>query len=186
MSNKWSYLSRTISGIGPFLQLFKNKICYSLIPALSGRAPPSNPERNLFSPPARGGGIAFCKPSKHSDMEYSFPSKLHNHSQRTFWKETLVTRTKLLLARLLQELKLSQWKDFIRGCWASQEHSSYYIRKGYGVGTKGRPQFGWPHCRLRNLASRYIRGLSMMPCHWDTTGNHAASLQAVPVVRVTP
>ena len=56
-SNKWSYLTRTIHGIGTLIQQLDTIIRLKLIPALTVQPPPHNEMCDLLALPARLGGI---------------------------------------------------------------------------------------------------------------------------------
>ena len=71
LMSKWTYLSRTMWGIGQLLQPLENVIRTKLLPALSGRPPPNEVERELFSLPARLGGIAISNPSNTAELEFN-------------------------------------------------------------------------------------------------------------------
>ena len=58
-------------GIGQLLQPLENVIRTKLLPALSGRPPPNEVERELFSLPARLGGIAISNPSNTAELEFN-------------------------------------------------------------------------------------------------------------------
>ena len=69
MTSKWTYLTRTMSGIGPNLLPLETIIKTKLIPALTGRPPPNQTERDLFALPARLGDIAMMNPTQAKDTE---------------------------------------------------------------------------------------------------------------------
>ena len=71
LMSKWTYLSRTMWGIGQLLQPLENVIRTKLLPALSGRPPPNEVERELLSLPARLGGIAISNPSNTAELEFN-------------------------------------------------------------------------------------------------------------------
>ena len=70
LSSKWTYLSRTIPNIEELVQPLEDAIRYHFIPILTGRAPPSDLERDLFALPCRLGGIGIANPSKGASSEY--------------------------------------------------------------------------------------------------------------------
>ena len=51
LSSRWIYVSRTIPDNAKLLQPLEDAICLVLIPALTGRSPPNDAERNLFALP---------------------------------------------------------------------------------------------------------------------------------------
>ena len=71
LMNKWIYASRSMRGIGQLLQPLENAIRTKLLPALSGRPPPNEVERELLGLPARLGGIAVSNPSNTTEFEYN-------------------------------------------------------------------------------------------------------------------
>ena len=66
LSNRWSYLVRTIPDIEDLLQPLENAIQLHLIPALTGRPPCSTIERKLLALPVRLGGLGLRDPSTTS------------------------------------------------------------------------------------------------------------------------
>ena len=71
MASKWTYLTRTIFNTSHLIKPLGDAIRTYLIPALTGRAPPNDVERDLLSLPCRLGGIGICNPSKTAAFEYS-------------------------------------------------------------------------------------------------------------------
>ena len=69
MTSKWTYLTRTMPGIGPNLLPLETIIRTKVIPALTGR-PPSNETEQY---PARLGGIAMTNPTHATDNEFLSP-----------------------------------------------------------------------------------------------------------------
>ena len=74
LSSKWTYLCRTIPNIGDLLTPLDHILRTELIPALTGRPPPSDLECALFALPARMGGLGILIPSKKVDQEYQSSS----------------------------------------------------------------------------------------------------------------
>ena len=68
---KWNYLSRTIPNIRAHLAPLESVIRTKLIPAITGRSPPSDTERDLLALPVRLGGLGIPDPSKRSHDEHS-------------------------------------------------------------------------------------------------------------------
>ena len=63
LSSRWTYDSCTIPGIAELLQPLEDAIRLVLIPALTGRAPPNDAERNLFAlPPQWDKPSLSCQP----------------------------------------------------------------------------------------------------------------------------
>jgi len=62
MIHKWNYDIRTINSVGPLFQPLEDAIHQHLIPSLTGRAPCSQLERQLFSLPCR---LALTCPIQH-------------------------------------------------------------------------------------------------------------------------
>ena len=76
LANKWNYLFRTTSGIGEFLQPLEHILRTKFIPALTGRPPPTNSERDLFTLPPRLGGLGLKNPVAHAHDEFSASLKI--------------------------------------------------------------------------------------------------------------
>ena len=70
LTSKWTYLSRTVPGIGPLLGPLDEALHSVLLPALLGRPPPSDQERTLFALPARLGGLGVGIPSTNAAREF--------------------------------------------------------------------------------------------------------------------
>lgn len=76
LASKWNYLSRTSPNISDFLSPVEHTLRTKLIPALTGRAPPSDAERDLFALPARLGGLGIPNPAKRSSEEFTASLKV--------------------------------------------------------------------------------------------------------------
>ena len=64
-------------GIGPLnLSPLETIIRTKLIPALTGRPPPNETERELLALPARLGGIALSNPTQATDTEFLYSTKI--------------------------------------------------------------------------------------------------------------
>ena len=70
MTSKWTYLTRTMPGIGPNLLPLESIIRTKLAPALTGRPPPNDLDRDLLALPARLGGIALVNPTQATDTDH--------------------------------------------------------------------------------------------------------------------
>ena len=70
-THKFNYLLRCNPGISHQLKPLEDTIRLKLIPAWTGRPPPSDLERELFSLPARHGGLGIVNPVKQADAEFS-------------------------------------------------------------------------------------------------------------------
>ena len=68
--HKFSFLSRTIPYISPLLQPLEDCIRHRLIPALTGRPPPNDSERELLALPVRLGGLGIVNPTLLPNTEY--------------------------------------------------------------------------------------------------------------------
>ena len=76
MTSKWSYLTRTIPNISHLFQPLEDTIRTQLAPALTGRPPPNDAERDLLALPARLGGIALLNPTKDTDTIFRASVKI--------------------------------------------------------------------------------------------------------------
>ena len=63
LSSRWSYLTRTIPDIQDLLLPIEKEIHQTFIPAITGRPPFSELERDLLSLPARLGGMGLTNPA---------------------------------------------------------------------------------------------------------------------------
>ena len=68
--HKFTYLSRTIPNKDHLLQPLEDIIRSLLIPSWTGRAPPSDLEREFFALPVRLGGLGIVNPAYHSSIEF--------------------------------------------------------------------------------------------------------------------
>ena len=71
LSSKWTYILRTIPNVEELFQPLEDTIRMHFIPALTGRAAPSDHERDLFALPSRLGGIGVANPVRASNSEYA-------------------------------------------------------------------------------------------------------------------
>ena len=76
LSRKWSFLARTIKGIGPLLQPLELTLRSKLIPALTGQQPVSDEIRNLLGLPCKLGGIALPNPVTTAEVEFNASLKI--------------------------------------------------------------------------------------------------------------
>lgn len=72
-THKFIYLLRCNPGISQQLKPLEDmiRLKLKLIPACTGRPPPSDLERELFSLPSRHGGLGIVNPVKCADSEFS-------------------------------------------------------------------------------------------------------------------
>ena len=70
LSSKWTYLCRTVPNISNLLKPLDDILQTKLIPALTGKSPPSDLECALFALPARMGGLGIAIPSQQADREH--------------------------------------------------------------------------------------------------------------------
>ncbi len=61
--SRWSFIFRTIPDIQDLMQPLEDTIHQQLIPAITGRPPCSNIEREIFALPSRLGGLGITKPT---------------------------------------------------------------------------------------------------------------------------
>ena len=76
LAGKWIYLLRTIPGIDDLLQPLEEGIHQRLLPAMTGRAPSSDMERNLHALPVRHGGLGIANPVKIAQEQISASRQL--------------------------------------------------------------------------------------------------------------
>ena len=87
LASRWVYVARTIPNIGHLLQPLEELLRTKYIPTLTGRAAPSDLERELLALPARLGGLGLLNPSHLSTTEYSASMKVtHAASSRPYHK----------------------------------------------------------------------------------------------------
>ncbi len=66
LSNRWTYLQRTIPDINCLFQPLEDAIQQTFIPALTGRPPCSKSTRDLLALPVRHGGMGLMNPTDTS------------------------------------------------------------------------------------------------------------------------
>ena len=69
LMSKWTYLSHTVPDIVPLLKPLDDVLRSVLLPALTGRRPPTDLECTLFALPARLGGLGIGIPSRNATQE---------------------------------------------------------------------------------------------------------------------
>ena len=67
---KWNYICRTTPNCSHLLQPLEDSIHQKLIPALSGRLPCSNVERDLLALPTKLGGMSLSNPTVTAESEF--------------------------------------------------------------------------------------------------------------------
>eukprot|EP00731_Ephydatia_muelleri_P006528 Em0003g776a len=70
LSSRWIFLARAIPNIRHLMQPLEDIIRSKLIPNLTGRSAPFDTERELYSLPARLGGMGLINPSTLSQSEF--------------------------------------------------------------------------------------------------------------------
>ena len=78
LAGKWNYISSTTPNISDHLHPLEDVIRMKLIPALTGRPPPNDSERDLLALPARLGGIGMGDPSRRSSEEHAASIQVSN------------------------------------------------------------------------------------------------------------
>ena len=114
LMSKWTYLSRTIPDIGPLLRPLDDALRSVLLPALTGRPPPSDLECTLFALPARLGGLGIGIPSRNATRE------LHSS---------------LLVTSILRDHILSQDHEYGHEIIATQLEAKALVRQENNVKT---------------------------------------------------
>ena len=82
LSSRWSYLTRTIPDIQDLLLPLEKEIHQTFIPAITGRPPCSELERDLLSLPARLGGMGLTNPGTVSQSAPHCPLSCIDHHPR--------------------------------------------------------------------------------------------------------
>ena len=116
MASKWLYLSRTIENISPSLEPLEQTIRTELIPALTGRSPPNDIERNLLALPARFGGLALTNPTQATANEFCTSTKItedltHAIIQQDPEYTSATVAKQLEVKREINKLKRNQEKE---------------------------------------------------------------------------
>ena len=118
--SKWTYLSRVIPNIADKFSPLDDVLRSDLLPALTGRPPPSDLEFALFALPARLGGLGIRIPSKAAEGEFqssllvTSPLKDHILSQNSeYGYETIVEQLqcKATISKLNREKSVNDAND---------------------------------------------------------------------------
>ena len=99
VKHRWNYVMHTIESVGAFFQPLEEALHQHLLPALTGRMPSSEVERELLSLPCRSGGLNIPNPTCCSDFQFS-SSKLLSASLVAMIQQQ--TFTSLAFSRLHQ------------------------------------------------------------------------------------
>ena len=76
LSNKWTHLTRTTPNIANALQPLEDSIRNLPLPAITGKKSISSVDRELFTLPARLGGLNITNPTDTCSSEYNASSKI--------------------------------------------------------------------------------------------------------------
>ena len=106
--SKWTYLCRTTPDIGSLLKPLDDALRSVLLPALTGRPPPSDLQCALFALPARLGGLGIVIPSRTAAYEQ---------------------QSSLLVTSTLCEHILSQYTEYGYDVIAKQLESKALVRQ---------------------------------------------------------
>ena len=68
LAGRWTYIARTVPGVGDWLRPLEDAIRLRLIPAILGRAPPGDIEWELLTLPVRLGGMGIPSPTQMAGM----------------------------------------------------------------------------------------------------------------------
>ena len=79
--HKFSYLCRTVPNVDLILQPLEDCIRSQLIPALTGKAPPNDTDRELLALPARLGGLGIVNTTELSSLEYQASIDQHRTTE---------------------------------------------------------------------------------------------------------
>ena len=74
--HKWNYVMRTIESVGSLFQPLEDVLHQHFIPALTGRDPCSEVERELLALPCRLGGLNIPNPTTICEFQFSASKKL--------------------------------------------------------------------------------------------------------------
>ena len=70
VAGKWLYLARTIPEAGQHLQPLEDSLHQRLLPAITGRDPAGDLERDILALPARHGGMGISKPPQVAILQH--------------------------------------------------------------------------------------------------------------------
>ena len=100
LSSKWSFLTRTIHGIGPLLQSLETIIRVKLIPALTGQPPPNDAVRDFLALPACLGGIAVTNPTSVAEVEFTASTKITDPLKHAILQQSFVYSDEVIAEQL--------------------------------------------------------------------------------------
>ena len=76
LTNKWSFLQRTVLNIGDLFHPLKNAIRHHLLPALTGRKGITDLERDLLALPIRLSGLGIPNPTRVSSIQHGYSQNI--------------------------------------------------------------------------------------------------------------
>ena len=109
LSQRWTFIQRTVQGIGEMFQPVEDAIRESLIPAICGRQV-SEIERRMLSLPYRYGGLGIRNPVKTADREYTTSSGVTEELTRLICQQVtdMTQFDKDKMKKRKQELKIKK------------------------------------------------------------------------------
>ena len=124
LMSKWSYLSRTTPNINSSLQPLETTIRTKLIPALTGRAPPNDTERELLALPARLGGLALANPVKLAEIGFYASSKITAPLSQEIMSQTLRYPDTIIDRQIKEKTVTHQERRQLSNWLAQSSHES--------------------------------------------------------------
>ena len=131
MTSKWTYLTRTMPGIGPNLLPLEMTIRAKLIPALTGRPPPNDTERDLLALPAKLGGIALVNPTQATDTEFLSSALISEALKDAILQQDLQYTSEVATHQLAAKTDVHKlrWEQAMQTSEQLKTHLSHSLRR---------------------------------------------------------
>ena len=184
LSSMWSYLTRTIHGIGPLLQPLETIIRSKLIPALTGQPPPGDEMRDLLALSARLGGIALTNPTSIAEVELSASTKLSDPLKDAILQQCFEYLGDVIHEQVEAkgEVRRMKRERSMQAADSLKQSLSVSLQRSMELAPKKALLFGSPPSPSTNLVSLYTNVPFKMPWLSATTGNHCKLPLSVVVV----
>ena len=172
MTSKWSYLSRSMMDASTCLQPIEHTIRMKLIPALTGRPPPNDIERDLLALPARLGGISLANPTQATTTEFLTSNKITEALQTAIVQQDFQYTSETVAIQLEAKTEVHKLRrdQATEGADRLKEDLPQTLRWAM-LPKRKVPLHGSPPYQLRSSGLPHTKGLSKMPLTSDTTGS---------------
>ena len=114
--HRWTFLARTIEGIGHLFQPLEDIILHKFIPALTGRSDISTEERNIMALPVRLGGLGIANPVQQASRHHQASKKITSALTSQIQKQatTVPPETNEAIIRAKNEVRFNKQKQDVQ------------------------------------------------------------------------